>query len=54
MQSIAVFYFLFILCYQLLCYSSSVSCMWRCSAGLWMCWCFYTGISSEVFIERLL
>jgi len=43
-----------ILWWQLLCCSGSISCMWRCSAGSWMRWCFYTDISSEAFIQRLL
>jgi len=34
---------------QLLCSSGSVSCMCRCGAGLWMCWCFYSGICCEAF-----
>jgi len=54
MQWIGVFYCLFTLWQQLLCYSGSVSCMWRCGAGFWMCWCFYTGVSCAAFIQRLL
>ena len=54
MQWIGVFYCLFILWQQLLCCSGSISCMWRCNAGWWMSWCFYAGISSEAFIQRLL
>ena len=33
MQWVGVCYFLFILWWQLLCCSGSVSCMWRCNAG---------------------
>ena len=33
MQWVGVCYFLFILWWQLLCCSGSISCMWRCSAG---------------------
>jgi len=35
---------------KMLCSSVSVSCMLRYIAGLWMFWCFYTGIICEAFI----
>jgi len=39
---------------QLLCSSSCVSCMLRCSVGLWLCWFFYSGICCEAFIVSVI
>jgi len=49
-----VIYFPFILIYQMLCCSHSVSCIWNFSGGFWMCLYFCTGVSSEAFIQRSL
>ena len=43
-----------VLLHQLLCSSGSVSGMLRCSAVLWLCWCFYSGISCDAFIESII
>jgi len=52
MQWVGICYFPFILRWQLLCCSGSVSCIWRCSAG-YVSVVFYTGVSSGTFVQRL-
>ena len=43
-----------VLLQQLLCISGSVSCMLRCSAGLWMGLFFYICICCEAFIGSII
>jgi len=39
---------------QLLCSSGSVAYILKCTVGFWWCWCFYSAISCEAFIESII